>query len=177
MTSARNTLVRSAASKVSRRPEWGLLLLTALLMMNAAAARAGITGVQAVTASCAPKDARSDRLIAEFKAFVGKTDLGGTVEKTTLGLATVTPSQVLLVTDNAICSKAAAAFDPFALERRSRYTLYVVTLGSSYAVEDTWVSQVGFETADVFDGNWKHKGVRQIQSSKLASRLRDVTPH
>ena len=170
MTSARHTAVCSAAKKVSRRLETALLLLTALLMVNAAAAKAGTTGVPAITGSCAPKDSRSDRLIAELKAFVGKTDLGGTVEKNTLGLATVTPSQVVLVTDNAICTKAAAAFDSTQLEKRTSYTLYVVTLGSSYGVEDTRMLQVGFETADIYDSNWKHIGIRQIQSSKLGSR-------
>src|ERR1700737_3874423 len=137
MTHARNTVVYSAAKKVSRRLERALLLMTALLMMNAATARAGTTGVPPITGTGAPKDARSDRLIANFKAFVGKTDMGGTVEKTTMGLATVTPSQVVLVTDTAICTKAAAAFDTKQLEKRSSYTLYVVTLGSSYGVEDT----------------------------------------
>jgi hypothetical protein len=162
MTNARDTVVCSAANKVSRRPEMALLLMTALLM-NPAIARAGTTGVPAITGNCAPKDARSDRLIANFKAFVGKTDMGGTVEKNTMGLATVTPSQVVLVTDRATCTKAAAAFDAKQLEKRSSYTLYVVTLGSSYAVEDTRMLQAGFETADVFDSNWKYIGVRQVQ--------------
>lgn len=162
MTNARNTVVCSATKKVSRRPERALVLLILMLMMNAAAARVGATGVPAITGGCAPRDARSDRLVANFKAFVGKTDMGGTVEKTTMGLATVTPSQVLLVTDNAICTKAAAAFDAKQLENRSSYTLYVVTLGSSYGVEDTRMLQAGFETADVFDSNWKYIGVRQI---------------
>jgi hypothetical protein len=163
MTNTRNTGVCSAARKMSRRLET-TLLMTALLTMNAAAAPTDMTGARAITGSCAPKDARSDRLIANFKAFVGKTDMGGTVEKTTMGLATVTPSQVVLVTDKAICTKAAAAFDTKQLEKRSSYTLYVVTLGSSYGVEDTRMLQAGFETADVFDSNWKYIGVRQIHS-------------
>jgi hypothetical protein len=162
MTNARNTVVCSAATRVSRRLERALLLMTALLMINAAAATASMTGVPAITGSCAPNDARSIRLIAHFKAFVGKTDMGGTVEKTTMGLATVTPSQVVLVTDKAACTKAAAAFDTKQLEKRASYTLYVVTLGSSYGVEDTRMLQAGFETADVFDSNWKYMGVRQI---------------
>jgi hypothetical protein len=37
-----------------------------------------------------------------------------------------------------------------------------VTLGSSYGVEDTRMLQAGFETADVFDSNWKYIGVRHI---------------
>jgi hypothetical protein len=163
MKGARNTAVRSAAKKVSRRLET-TLLMTVVLMMNAAAAAPRSTGARAITGNCAPKDARSDRLIANFKDFVRKTDMGGTVEKTTMGLATVTPSQVVLVTDKAICTKAAAAFDTKQLQKRSSYTLYVVTLGSSFGVEDTRMMQAGFETADVYDSNWKFIGVRQIHS-------------
>ncbi|HEY2895651.1 MAG TPA: hypothetical protein VGJ12_00830 [Gemmatimonadaceae bacterium] len=107
---------------------------------------------------------RSDRLIANFKAFVGKSDMGGTIEKTTMGLKDVTPSQVTLVSDKAICTKAAAAFDTKQLKKRSSYSLYVITLGSSYGVEDTEMLQAGFETADVYDSNWKYIGVRQIHS-------------
>jgi hypothetical protein len=140
------------------------LLTTALLLMSAATATGGAIGARAITGTCAPKDERSDRLVAHFKAFVGKTDMGGKVEKTTMGLANVTPSQVVLVTDKAICTKAAAAFNATRLEKRSSYTLYVVTLGSSYGVEDIIMPQAGFETAYVFDSAWKYIGVRQIHS-------------
>ena len=140
------------------RPVMMALVVVATIAVGRANA-AGITG------ACASKDERSDRLIAELKAFVGKTDLGGMVEKTTMGLKDVTPSQVSLITDKALCSKAATAFDKQLLEKRSSYTLYVVSLGSSYAVEDTKMLQPGWETADVYDGNWKYIGVRQIHSS------------
>lgn len=132
-------------------------------MLVASAAGGGMRA-RRVSGSCAPRDARSDRLIAHFKAFVGKTDMGGTIEKKTMGVGTVTPAQVALVTDNAICARAAVAFEKTLLEKRSSYTLYVVTLGSSYAVEDTKMLQAGFETANVFDSNWKYIGVRQIHS-------------
>jgi len=97
---------------------------------------------------------------------VGKTDLGGTIEKRTMGLAAVTPSQVVLVTDNAICAKAAAVYDMTELEKYPRYTLYVVALGASYGVEDTRMLQEGFETANIYDSNWKYIGVRQIHSNR-----------
>jgi hypothetical protein len=138
-------------------------LLTPMVLVIATLAASGANA--GTTGACATKDERSNRLVANFKAFVGKTDLGGTIEKTTLGLKDVTPSQVGLVTDKAICTKAAAAFDKQVLEKRSSYTLYVVSLGSSYGVEDTRMLQAGFETADVYDSNWKYIGVRQIHSS------------
>ena len=132
--------------------------------MLAATAVGGTSRMWTASGSCAPRDARSDRLIANFKAFVGKTDMGGTIEKKTMGVDAVTPAQVALVTDDAICAKAAVAYDAKQLEKRASYTLYVVTLGSSYGVEDTRMLQKGFETAYVFDHNWKYIGVRQIHS-------------
>jgi hypothetical protein len=163
MKNARNADACSAAKRRSRRLATTLLIAT-LIITSAATAKARTTGARAITGTCAPKDVRSDRLIENFKTFVGKTDMGGTVEKTTMGLANVTPSQVALVTDKAICTKAAAAFDTRQLQKRSSYTLYVVKLGSSYGVEDTRMLQAGFETADVYDSNWKYIGVRQIHS-------------
>jgi hypothetical protein len=68
----------------------------------------------------------------------------------------------VLVTDNAICAKAAVAFDKAQLEKHPRYTLYVVALGASYGVEDTRMLQEGFETAEIYDSNWKYIHVRQI---------------
>jgi hypothetical protein len=150
-------------------------LATALLVVVAAGATTGAMRTRAVTGTCAPKDARSDRLIAELKNFVGNKGMGATIEKTTMGVKDVTPAQVALVTDKAICSKAAAAYDSQldtiamkigrqSVQKRSSYSLYVVTLGSSYAIEDTKSLQAGFETADIYDKNWKYIGVRQIHS-------------
>lgn len=165
MRHARTAAVCTAAKQMSRRLETALLTM-AVLLMTAATATAGTTGARAVSGSCAPRDVRSDRLIAHFKAFVGKNDMGGTIEKTTMGVKDVTPAQVTLVTDKAICTKAAAAFDKQMTPelKRPAYALYVVTLGTSYAVEDTKMLQAGFETADIFDSNWKYIGVRQIHS-------------
>ncbi len=138
---------------------------TALLTVIVASAGSGATRERAVSGTCAPRDARSERLIADLKVFVGKMDLGGTIEKTTMGVKGVTPAQVALVTDKGICAKAAEAFDKSLIPelKRPTYALYVVTLGSSYAVEDTKIVQAGFATADVFDSHWKYVGIRQIR--------------
>ena len=151
-------------------------LEAALLVMIAASAAGGATHTRAVTGTCAPKDVSSDRLIAHFKNFVGETGMGGKIEKTTYGVQDVTPSQVTLVTDKAICSNAAAAYDrqldivakkigQQSVQKRSSYSLYVVTLGSAYGVEDTKPLQPGFETADIYDRNWKYVGVQQVHSN------------
>jgi hypothetical protein len=147
-------------------------LEAALLIMIAATAVGSATHTRAATGACAPKDVMSDRLIAHFKGFVGEKGMGGTILKKELGLESVTPSQVTLVTDNAICSKAAAAYDKHldiftkngqqSVQKRSSYSLHVVTLGSAYAVEDTKSLQPGYETADVFDKDWKFIGERQV---------------
>ncbi|MEP7086530.1 MAG: hypothetical protein ABI884_04280 [Gemmatimonadota bacterium] len=137
-----------------------LLFAMALFMMNVATATAGMTGARAITGSCAARDARSDRLVAKLKAFVGKTDMGGTIEKTTMGLADVNASQVALVADKSICSKAAVAFDADQLQKRSSYTLYVVTLGSSYGVVNTIMLAPGYEPIYIFDKSWKYIGVK-----------------
>jgi hypothetical protein len=136
----------------------------ALLAVIVASAPRGTIRELAVSGTCAPSDARSERLIASFKAFVGKTDMGGTIEKTTMGVKTVTPAQVALVTDRGICTRAAEALDKTLIPelKRSTYALYVIKLGSSYAVEDTRIFQADFETARVFDSKWKYIGVRQI---------------
>jgi hypothetical protein len=164
MNGARGAAMCTPAKKMSRRLGTTLIMMV-LLMMNAAATSAVTTDARVISGSCAPKDERSERLIANFKAFVAKSDMGGTVEKTTMGLQSVTPSQVVLVTDKAICEKAAAAYVKKELEKHSSYTLYVVTLGSSYGVEDTHSLQPGFETASIFDRNWNYIGVRQIHSN------------
>ena len=137
----------------------------AVLVVIVTAAAGNAKGERAVGGTCAPSDARSERLIANLKAFVGKTDMGGTIEKTTMGVKTVTPAQVALVTKKGICTKAAEAFDKTLIPelKRPTYALYVVTLGSSYGVEDTKMLQAGFETAYVFDSSWKYIGVRQIK--------------
>jgi hypothetical protein len=149
-------------------------LESALLVIIAATAAGGATHTRGVTGTCAPKDVRSDRLIAHFKAFVGDPGIGGKIEKTTYGVKDVTPSQVTLVTDKAICSNAAAAYDRVLagfdttarpVQRRSSYSLYVVTLGSAYGVEDTKSLQPGFETADIYDKSWKYVGVQQVHSN------------
>jgi hypothetical protein len=139
-------------------------LATALLTVIVASS-GGAHRAPAVSGTCAPRDTRSERIITNFKAFVGKTDMGGTIEKTTMRVKDVTPAQVALVTDKGICTKSAEAFDKTLIPelKRPTYALYVVTLGSSYGVEDTKMLQAGFETAAVFDSNWKYVGVRQIR--------------
>jgi hypothetical protein len=132
----------------------------AALMIAMTATMIGQPRGGAVTGNCAPRDARSDKIVAKLKAFVGKTDMGGTIEKTTMGVADVTPAQVALVADKSTCSKAAVAFDANQLQKRSSYTLYVVTLGSSYGVVNTIRLGPDYEAIYIFDKSWKYIGVK-----------------
>jgi hypothetical protein len=132
------------------------LLKTALLMMLAATATAGAMGAQTITGNCAPKDTTSARLIAKFNSIVTSKTLAGQVYRSQFGLEHVTPSQIALVTDKAICTRAAIAVDAQQKLKRTSYTLYVLTLGTSYGVLDNTIVDSRYTVADVFDRNWKY---------------------
>jgi hypothetical protein len=137
-------------------------LRTALLMMFAATAMAGSMGAQTVAGNCAPKDTTSDRLIAKFKSIVTSKTLAAQVYRSQLGLENVTPSQIVLVTDKAICTRAAVALDAQLAQnkrfytKRTNYTVYVLTLGTSYGVLSNTIVDSRYTVADVYDRNWKY---------------------
>lgn len=134
------------------------VLTAALFMTIAATAPAGAMGARTITGTCAPRDATSDRLIATFKSIVTRATLAGTVIRSTLGLTDVTPSQILPVTDKTTCTKAADAMYAQVPAKHTSYTLYVVTLGTSYGVLDNTITEPGKSLAYVFDRNWKYIG-------------------
>jgi hypothetical protein len=135
---------------------------TGLLVILAATATAGAKSAQTTTGTCASKDTTSARLIAGFTTMVTKTTLAATIERKGLGITNVTPSQIVLVTDKSICTKAAVAMDAITTEKRARYKLYVVTLGTSYGVLDNTVVAPGYALAYVFDHNWKYMSNKAI---------------
>ena len=129
---------------------------TALLVMMAAVATGGARDARAVTGTCAPKDATSARLVDMFKSLVARSDMGATVIRTQLGIMTVTPAQVVPVTDKAVCEKAAAAMIAQVPAKYPSYTLYVVRLGTSYGVLNNAITERGKGLAYVFDSKWKY---------------------
>lgn len=137
-------------------------LKTALLMMFAATAMAGSMGAQTVAGNCAPTDTTSARLIAKFKSIVTSKTLAAQVYRSQLGLEHVAPSQIVLVTDKAICTRAAVALDAQLAQnkkfytKRTNYTVYVLTLGTSYGVLANTIVDSRYTVADVYDRNWKY---------------------
>jgi hypothetical protein len=137
-------------------------LKTALLMMFAAIAMAGSLDAQTITGKCAPTDTTSARLIAKFKSIVTSKTLASQVYRSQLGLENVTPSQIVLVTDKAICTRAAVALDAQLAQnkkfytKRTNYTVYVLTLGTSYGVLANTIVDSRYTVADVYDRNWKY---------------------
>jgi len=131
---------------------------TAVLIVMAGTAIMGARGARSITGTCAPRDATSDRLVSTFKSIVTRTTMGGTVIRTQLGIANVTPSQIVPVTDKATCAKAAEAMFAQVPAKQTSYTLYVVTLGASYGVMDNTITEPGKSLAYVFDHNWKYVG-------------------
>jgi hypothetical protein len=131
-------------------------LKTALLLTIAAAALAGAMGAQTVTGNCAPKDTTSARLIAKFKSIVTSKNLVGQVDRSRLGLENVNPSQILLVTDKTICTRAAVAMEANRPLKLTSHTVYVLTLGTSYGVLRNTIVDSRYTVADVFDRNWKY---------------------
>jgi hypothetical protein len=119
---------------------------------------AGAGRTRSVPGTCAPRDKTSDRLAATFKDIVTRTTKGGIVIKTQLGIASVSPSQIAAVTDKAICAKAADAMHAQVPAKHASYTLYIVTLGTSYGVLDNTITEPGKSLAYVFDHNWKYVG-------------------
>jgi hypothetical protein len=131
---------------------------TTLLIMIATIAMAGAKSARSVSGTCAPKDATSARLAETFKSIVTKTTMGGMIIKTQLGIANVTPSQIVPVTDKAVCAKAADAMFAQVPAKHTSYTLYIVTLGTSYGVMDNTITEPEKGLAYVFDSKWKYVG-------------------
>jgi hypothetical protein len=74
----------------------------------------------------------------------------------------VTPAQIDMVTDNAVCTKAARALDKFRTVKSTSYRLYVLTVGTSYAVLDRDAMGPGWVVAWVFDHRWKFVAAQRV---------------
>jgi hypothetical protein len=128
-----------------------------LLVMLASSATVSVLSAQTVVGTCAPKDAVSDRVVAKFKSIVTSKTLAGEVERNVLGIKTVTPPQIVPVMDKATCMRAAAALHTHHPEPNvTSYTVYIVTLGTSYGVMDNRLTDPRYALAFVFDHDWKY---------------------
>jgi len=93
------------------------------------------------TVTCRPADATTSAVIAGLRRIVSNNDTSVVATRTQMQLPTVPISSVVLVTDNAICSKVAQAYNA-ALPSRTppispSSSVYVVQVGSVYVVHDS----------------------------------------
>lgn len=126
-----------------------LLLLSLSALLFAPRLRA-----QTVTGTCLPTDSISTRIVRLFQSFISGSTPEDSTMRSTLGLNAVTSSEVVVVTADSVCSRAAMAMDAQRDEKSTSYSLYVVALGTSYAVVDTTGTRRGYTPAWVFDQNW-----------------------
>jgi len=137
-------------------------LKIAVLLIGAALTASRSLGAQRITGTCAPIDSTSARLVAAFVSIDTSHTSSDTTGRALLGMTSVIPSQILPVTDDSICTKAAVAMAAQGTQKSTSYKLYVVTLGSSYAVLDRTVVGAGYAVAWVFDRAWNYVATQQI---------------
>lgn len=110
--------------------------------------------------SCRPADARSARMIGTLtQLMTGSTDDNKT--RISLRLPSVTASQIVLVTDSAVCARALQVLDsvvhvtnPDAPANIPARTLYVISIGSYIAVSDPGDRSNGRMIINFFDAAW-----------------------
>jgi hypothetical protein len=137
-------------------------LKIALLVLITVSAASSALDAQSIIGTCAPTDTTSARLITAFTSIDTSQTASDSVGRVKLGLTGVTPSQIVAVTDNAVCTRAAKAIDAQRTRKSDRLTLYVVAVGTSYAVLDRTVIGHGYAVAWVFDHNWNFVAAQQV---------------
>jgi hypothetical protein len=110
--------------------------------------------------SCRPSDARSDRMIGTFNRLMTGNDKDNKT-RISLQLPSVTTSQILIVTDSAVCARALQALDsvvhvtnPYAPANIQARPLYVIRIGSFIAVSDPNDRSDGRMIINFFDAAW-----------------------
>jgi hypothetical protein len=137
-------------------------LKIALLATVAFSAASGTIDAQAITGTCASADTTGTRLIGAFTNILTPHIASDTTVQAGLGLIGVTPAQIAIVTDNSVCTRAATALDAYRTVKSTSYTLYVLTVGTSYAVLDRDAIGPGYVVAWVFDHDWKFVAAQQV---------------
>lgn len=120
-----------------------------------------VSGDKAVGQACRPADARSDRMISTLDRLMNgnKKD---TLTRISLLLPIVPPSQIVVVTDSAVCARAIQVLDsiihitnPDAPANIPPRPLYVINIGSFIAISDPNDQSDGHMAIDFFDATWK----------------------
>jgi hypothetical protein len=110
--------------------------------------------------SCQPADSLSSDMIDELNSLMAPTD---TVVRGSLQLPSVATSQIALVTDQTVCMRAWQAVDstvratnPSAPANSAPRPLYVVTVGTYWAVVDPRAHVGEWFPMYFFDPAWKY---------------------
>lgn len=130
-------------------------LLAILLFLSCIA-----TGsAQGVTGTCLSNDTYGQRLVSFFQQIVTPANSYQSALTDTLGIASVSSSQVSLVTTASTCDAAAAAVDSIITTKRTNYPIYVISLGPSFGVSFATEGSTAPGFAYVFDSTWHFKGI------------------
>jgi hypothetical protein len=133
------------------------LAIVWIAFVGAASARIGAAAPRRqVTSQCLPADGRAAGLIAIFKNIIKSTDARDIALRDDVGLTGVDTSGIAVVTDTAICARAAAAIDQLANGKNSGRLVYVLRAGSShFIVEDPHATAGEYVSVAVFDSQFK----------------------
>jgi hypothetical protein len=133
----------------------GLRLVAAAISMIAcqslgahATARSG--------SQCLPADARSASLMQYVAGLINDRDRDSRILRDSVGLRDVPASSLVLVTDPAICARAAGVFDSLASVKKSGRLLWVVRAGKArYAVQDPKATAGEWATVMILDSEFR----------------------
>lgn len=107
-----------------------------------------------MTGTCLPNDATAQRFVRAFQTIVTPTTANEIALQSNLGLSSVTPALVSVVSSATVCTAAANAVNAIITTKRSNYPLYVIALGTSYGVSFAPDGTPGPGFAYVFDSTW-----------------------
>jgi hypothetical protein len=129
-----------------------VVLLASSILVCASDARA-----QTPTGTCLPV---SDSTSTEMVAFLDTLLTSPTQEKQELryklGLSNATIAQVVPITDDSVCTRAAIALNNIARVKRSSISVSVTAVGSLFAVADTAARINGGTPLWFFDASWAY---------------------
>lgn len=137
-------------------------LKVALMAIVAVGGASRTIDAQSITGTCAPADTTSARLIGAFTNILTPHIASDTTVQSGLGMIGVTPAQIAIVTNDSLCTQAATALDAYRTAKSTSYTLYVLTIGTSYAVLDRDAIGPGWVVSWVFDHNWNFVAAQRM---------------
>jgi hypothetical protein len=128
-----------------------ILTVGSALVRDGAGAQSG-----QVASQCLPADGTAAGLIGVIKNIIKSTNAHGIALRDDVGLTGVDTSDIAVVTDAAICARAAAAIDELAKVKASGRLVYVLRAGPNrFIVEDPRAKAGEYVSVEVFDSRFK----------------------